>query len=250
LTQSSIRKDFQNFVKSPDYLKFDEYDTGQRTVVFLKVFVIRTVLLLVPAILLSVFEYFGLYNGIEMISTEIYNLEKSRNSGYTIYIVILCVIIMPVLEEIGYRLPLKKFEIKSTILAVSSALGIFIAYLVAEYLWWPKGGLYFFLTNLFYFISIIGILYVLLNLFSEHISKLKNFWNKNPPKIFYFSVTLFTLMHIFNLNIEAQDLFFLPLILVHFLIDGVAFGYLRIRLGLIYSIVMHVLINVLSFAFV
>lgn len=249
MTQTSIRKDFRNFVKSPDYLEFEEFTISKRLIVFLKVFVIRTVLLIIPAIILAVFEYIGLYNGIEMISTEIYEFEKNRNSGYTFYLILLLVLLMPILEEIAYRLPLRRFDLKSTILAVSSACGLFIAYLVSEYLWWPKGHLFFFLTNLFYLISIIGILYVILNLFNGPISKLKIFWNKNPPKIIYLSVTLFTLLHIFNLNIEAKDLFFLPLILVHFLIEALAFSYLRIRLGLLYSIIMHVLINGLSFAF-
>jgi len=184
-----------------------------------------------------------------MISTEIYDFERSRNNGYTIYIIILGVVITPVLEEIAFRLPLKRFDFKSIILAIAVVLGLFFMYYFPEYLWWPKGKLFFFLTHMFYLISIIGILFALLNQFGVRISKLKNFWNNNPSKIYYLSLTLFTVLHVFNLNIEIKDLVFLPIALLPFLISGLAFGYLRVRLGLIYSILMHIIINGLSFTF-
>lgn len=247
MSQTSIRKDFLRFVKRPDYVTFDEYTTSKKLIVLLKVFVIRSLILLVPGLVLSVFELLGLYDGIEMISTKIYEFEENRNSEYTIYIFILGVFIMPVLEEIAFRLPLKRFDITSILLSISVLLGLILTYLVSEYLWWPEENILFFLTNLLYLFSIIGLIYAILNLLRDRIFELEYFWNNNPTRICYLSVTLFAFMHVFNLNIEARDLIFLPIILTIFLINGVAFGYLRVRLGLFYAILMHIAINGLSF---
>ncbi|WP_368662396.1 hypothetical protein [Zobellia laminariae] len=46
-----------------------------------------------------------------------------------------------------------------------------------------------------------------------------------------------------NLDLKTSDLIYLPLILLPFLVLGISFGYLRIRLGFIYSIALHVIIN-------
>lgn len=92
-------------------------------------------------------------------------------------------------------------------------------------------------------------IYLILNikLIKNNIKKIENFWNFKPGFIFYSIAVLFASIHISNLDIKTDDLIYLPIILLPYFVYGLAFGYLRIRIGLIYSIAIHMTINGLRY---
>ena len=65
------------------------------------------------------------------------------------------------------------------------------------------------------------------------------FWNKNTDLIIYSVAILFAFMHVMNLKFETRDLIFMPIVLLPLFVYGLSFAYLRIRLGIIYSIALH-----------
>jgi membrane protease YdiL (CAAX protease family) len=60
---------------------------------------------------------------------------------------------------------------------------------------------------------------------------------------FYMSVLLFGVVHIFNFQGDAQLYFFAPLLIAPQLIAGIFLGYIRVKLGLKWSILLHASYN-------
>ncbi|WP_397362652.1 CPBP family intramembrane glutamic endopeptidase [Olleya sp. R77988] len=61
--------------------------------------------------------------------------------------------------------------------------------------------------------------------------------------VFYAFALLFGYMHLFNFNITTQILILSPLLVATQIILGLVFGYIRVRFGLIYSILLHMFYN-------
>ncbi len=60
---------------------------------------------------------------------------------------------------------------------------------------------------------------------------------------FYTSVLLFGIIHIFNLEGDAQLYYYTPLLIAPQLITGIFLGYIRVILGLKWSILFHATFN-------
>lgn len=60
---------------------------------------------------------------------------------------------------------------------------------------------------------------------------------------FYTLAFLFGYLHIFNFDITPKLLLMSPILLLPQLVLGFVFGYIRVRLGLIYSIALHMCYN-------
>ena len=67
------------------------------------------------------------------------------------------------------------------------------------------------------------------------------------PKIFKFAFYGFALafgyVHLFNYQIDSQILLFSPLLVAPQIVLGLIFGFIRVRLGLIWSMLMHGVYN-------
>ncbi|SHF06468.1 hypothetical protein SAMN03080594_102488 [Arenibacter palladensis] len=71
-------------------------------------------------------------------------------------------------------------------------------------------------------------------------------WFKNKTYfryIFYASVLLFAAVHLNNFEMSGQVLYLAPLLVAPQLILGVFLGYVRVKLGLLWSICLHSLYN-------
>ena len=78
--------------------------------------------------------------------------------------------------------------------------------------------------------------------------KAKVFWHKYFHFFFYLSAVLFSLVHLSNYdNSSLLFYIFAPIIVLPQLIAGLTFGYVRMKLGLIWSILMHGLYNFIIF---
>ena len=124
---------------------------------------------------------------------------------------------------------------------------MFIKYFLGNILWIPKSYLFMSLIGAIYILIISATIGCILYFFRNKIIRIEEFWNKNTGLIIYTVSILFALGHIINLKFENCDLIFLPLILLPFLVYGLSFGYLRARLGIIYSIALHFIVLALRF---
>ncbi len=63
------------------------------------------------------------------------------------------------------------------------------------------------------------------------------------PLAFYLSVLAFGFVHLFNFEAYDQYLWLAPLLVLPQLISGVFLSFIRVRMGLLYSIVLHAAFN-------
>lgn len=68
-------------------------------------------------------------------------------------------------------------------------------------------------------------------------------YKKGFKYIFYGFAVLFGYIHIFNFEIETTVILLSPILVLPQIILGLILGYLRVKLGLIYSIILHALYN-------
>ncbi|UMB59887.1 CPBP family intramembrane metalloprotease [Lutibacter sp. A80] len=80
-------------------------------------------------------------------------------------------------------------------------------------------------------------------------NKAKIFWDKHFKKIFYIAALLFGLMHLSNFS-NTNTLFYIlaPFIILPQLIGGVTLGYIRLKLGFFWGVLMHGLYNLIVFS--
>lgn len=67
--------------------------------------------------------------------------------------------------------------------------------------------------------------------------------SKHFPFAFYLSVFAFGFVHLFNFEAYDQYLWLAPLLVLPQLISGVFLAFIRVRMGLLYSIVLHATFN-------
>ncbi|WP_276166656.1 CPBP family glutamic-type intramembrane protease [Zobellia alginiliquefaciens] len=242
MDKKSIRKDYFNFLRNPTYEKKIEVTPSRKLVILFKVFVLTYLGIFIVTIPETILVHFEVFKPVEMKSIKIYD-SIVQQSSYKPYFLLLSVIIYPILEEISFRLPLTNFNVRNFKISFSVLSGLLISFLLVDILWWPSTNITFFLLGIFYILVISCIVFILLNYKRDAFVNLKIRWNQKPNIIFYSNATLFAFMHIFNLDLDIYDVIFLPLILLPFFIFGINFGYVRIRLGLKYSILLHMVIN-------
>lgn len=69
-------------------------------------------------------------------------------------------------------------------------------------------------------------------------------FSKKYFKIGFYSLALiFGYVHLFNFEITTKILLFSPLLVLPQIVLGLVFGYIRVRFGLIYSILLHAMYN-------
>jgi hypothetical protein len=150
--------------------------------------------------------------------------------------------LIPVLEEIAYRLPLsynKNYLTLSFTTIVYFAVSILFA-----------SGIMDFSTNIYIrlVISIVmGVnIYFLLSLKSFE-NKVARFWNTYPRVILYTFLIMFTLGHIENYVLTSIVLLLMPILLLPQFISGTFLSFVRVKFGFEYAILFHILINLFAF---
>ena len=72
---------------------------------------------------------------------------------------------------------------------------------------------------------------------------IRNFWNKFYVWIFYLITIAFGLIHILNFKPSINIYLLAPVLVAPQILIGISLGYLRIRFGLIWSILFHAFYN-------
>ncbi|WP_409012669.1 type II CAAX prenyl endopeptidase Rce1 family protein [Dyadobacter sp. 3J3] len=169
--------------------------------------------------------------------------EYLRRRGF-LYAMVIVNIIAPIFEEIGFRLCLKYTPFNFSIMAGYFGMAIVKIYFSIN--WFDIGKSQFvFLASIFLLFSIFTYnmlsLIFSLNIFFSFV------WREYYNVVFISSATLFGFCHILNFDIKSDlHLYFLVLLLVFpQIICGVWFGYVRLKHGIEYAILLHSLYNLI-----
>lgn len=243
----SVRRDFLLFLRKPDYKKILDISEKEKLYLIFKVFILTLLGIFIVNILVVGLKKFGIISEV-MMKTEIFiKTMPSNYIGYKPYFLISTIFLVPLLEEVAYRLCLTKFNVNYFIVSVSVLASMFVVMLSGHQFWIPKSYLLMSVIKFIYILLFTILVGSSLWLFRRKIEKGKEVWNKNAAFMVYFMSILFALTHLNNLKFEPSDLFFMPLILSPFFVYGLSFSYLRVRLGIKYSIFMHFVNLVISY---
>lgn len=246
MEKSSIRYNYLAFIRKPDYNGFRDISEKEKMVIVFKVFLLSTLGLIIVNIPMVILKEMGVISPVGMKSEMFIRSIPANHSNLETYLLCWTIFLVPVFEESTFRLCLGRFKVKYLIASVSLLTGIFIVLVAQRQFWMPKS---------YFLMPVVSIGYILLFAliaagfmwhFREKIRKAKHIWNQNTGISVYFISILFAAYHINNLKFEPGDWFFMPLILAPFFVYGMSLSYLRIRLGIGYSILLHFFINLLA----
>ncbi|OQD44117.1 hypothetical protein BUL40_00760 [Croceivirga radicis] len=202
---------------------------GNKIILLLKIFFVKIILSYSLVFFLSFFKNFE--------NNTVQSIEEDFGLQLSFLIV---VIIVPIYEEIIFRLPL-------VYRPINLALSVF-------------GLCYFFLSsfifgsnfltldiNLFY--KLVFSLVVALSVYfgGKRFSRLGSFWNGNFQVIYYSSILLFGFAHILNFKINFENYYLLPLVISPHLLAGIILNYIRIKLGFLFCCLFHIFNNLFVF---
>ncbi|GAB5525445.1 MAG: hypothetical protein Roseis2KO_33170 [Roseivirga sp.] len=153
------------------------------------------------------------------------------------------VFILPLLEEVAFRLSLK---FKPIYLALTLAvLGYYIS-TKAVYHAKLSDVHNHFEIRVVVVLLITGLAYPLFSI-PKIKRTLDQFWRQNFKGILYFSCFGFAWMHIFNYELNLEHLLLMPIITLPKLIGALCYGYVRINYGFVYSFMIHICNNSVGF---
>jgi len=225
-------KKFLSYVIKPTYIEASRGTTLQKIKGTWSIFVIKTILTIVIGILVTL-----IYDPVNK-TTVRWNEEFS-----TLTIFFLSIIILPLLEEVAFRLSLKFKPIY-----LSLTLSVLSYYFMTKAIYQTNLSNidYHFISRLLVTITILVISYPIFSHKSIR-NRFENFWQKNFKWIFYFLCFTFAAMHILNYGVTLIHMLLLPLITLPKLISAISYGYIRMHYGFFYSLGLHMCWNSIGF---
>lgn len=171
-----------------------------------------------------------------MLNVDNEMLDDLRSNQSSVYIFFIAVIFAPLSEECMFRLWLKFSSLKFTfsLLLILGAVGFKLS----------KSGFPDF-QGADYAIPLVVMVVLLLVYFTLERMKasIEKFWIKNFRWLYYSSVLLFGAVHISNFSFAEIDLWVWPILILPQLISGFFYGYVRVKHGFVYGVLMHFLHN-------
>lgn len=214
------------FLVNPDY---NQLDGGfqKKTLELIRLFLTNLIIVLLITIPIGILRlYFNIH-------------PKGLNLPIFPFLII-NVLLIPIIEETAFRLSLIYSKINFCISL------LFIFFFIVSYI--MSGAIITtdkLLLRIFIPIAASSILYLLLN-FGSINNIIETFWERNFSIILYFSLTLFVLRHLDEYAFSFRVLVVLLIILIPKFVTGVFLSYSRIRLGFIYGVILHIIINATS----
>lgn len=173
------------------------------------------------------------------------NITKSSMSARfsPMILVLVMVFILPLLEEVAFRLSLK---FKPIFLALT--VGVLTYYMLSKGVYHTKlSDVYdHFMERSFISLAMVYITYPLFSI-AKIKSSLELFWKNNFRWIFYFFCLAFAWIHILNYELSLEHLLLMPLITMDKLVSALCYGYTRVTYGFRYSLAIHMLNNSIGF---
>jgi hypothetical protein len=245
----SIRRDLFSFLRQPDYETMHNLTVKSKILILFKVLILTYIGLIIVSIPLVIFQKLEIIGEVTQKTKLVYEIIKREYVNYKPFFLVALILIGPILTEFSYRLALKNFNDKFLAISCSLLIGTYLGDYLSKLLWLPHSYFAYILSIYINIIIVSGLFYLVLrtNYIKRYFNRIKTFWNTRPGLIFYLISALFVISHIINLEIRTNDLIFIPIIILPFFIYGLSFGYIRVRLGIKYSIISHIVINFLIF---
>ncbi|WP_020402337.1 hypothetical protein [Gracilimonas tropica] len=226
----SLLGDLFSFIKRPDSDPLAVKSVKNKTYDTIGLFIIKICFSIAVASLLQfVYEPKNL--------TAVSMLERFS----PIMLLLVAGIILPVYEEITFRLSLK---FKPIYFALTS--GAFTYYILTKAVFRTRLSLVdeTFGIRVFFAIILMLIAYVFIR--REKIKiYFERFWHHNFRFIYYFSCISFAWLHLFNFELNLANLLLLPIITLPQLFSATIAGYTRIEFGFRYPLFVHMATNIL-----
>jgi uncharacterized protein len=225
---SNLFLQFFIFLKKPTY-KTENLATKTK-IISLLLFWIFYVILLTPYVAVYVFL------DTKDILPEHIVFQKLEGNNALLFASV--VILAPLFEELFFRFPLNSPKWSLGIIVIS-IFGYFLPKLLLLFL--PK------INQELLTLFILSISSMAFSVY-EPSRKMKLNWKKHFKWVFYVVAFLFGMVHIgnFSLNeITWQWYFLLPFLVIPQLVMGLFLGYIRLRYGLLFSIIFHAFHNLI-----
>jgi len=247
MKKTSTRRDLLKFLKKPNFDKLQDLSIKEKIVILLKVLILTYVGLIVANLPFQILKGLNIIGEISSnVNIAVETITK-RNIAYKPYFILSSIILVPLLEETAFRLFLTKYREKFVIISVSVILGALIVHFINSILWRPDSYLLFSFSTYIYVLMISGVIGLGLWFLRNYLNRVQSFWNNHFGLVFYSVAILFALFHFMSINFKENSLLYAPIILLPFLVYGLSFGYIRIRLGFLYSIALHLIILSIRF---
>ncbi|GGG47360.1 CPBP family glutamic-type intramembrane protease [Bizionia arctica] len=143
---------------------------------------------------------------------------------------LLSAFLIPILEELTFRLNLKFSKRNFLIMFLGISYSVFKIIFQLD---WSNSLL----------ITVILTLLLGLLLKNKILNRLEIFWKENRLIVFYFLLFSFVLLHSTNYDLEFSTLIYIPLLMLPHFFAGLVFSYARLKSGIIMSISLHILNN-------
>jgi len=235
--ETGIFKNFIFFIKKPDNNKKEDMTSSQKLIELLKLYLITLLFAMLISIVNKILIKLGAYGEY---TQNLGNLPKLHNKAFIWTYLIFGLVWPPIIEEFAFRLLLTKYNKKFISISISLITGLAIYRLFYSYLWHPQSSIIFNTVSYLYPVIFAIPIFATLHLIRFNFS---NLWKNNFTLVFYLITLTFALFHIFTLNITTTHLYYLPIVVLPFILFGISLGFARIRFGILYSIILHFLFN-------
>lgn len=206
-------------------------------------------------LIISFISYLFIVNYLSAFLRDIFPvplISKTSQTSVSIGFQKTCIILLiaVILEEVKYRLLFTKFNINFILISIC----FYLSDLVFLFFRSPEFSIYsqkVFIVILYYLgISILAFLlfFLLKGFFVQKINPIKRFFEQNFKLLIFIQILLFVLWHFFFTSQGDKSHFIVVLIT-----QGLAatyYTFIRINYGVIYSILMHFLYNLIIFSIV
>lgn len=211
---------FISFIKKPSQKNDNPPSKGQ--------FIIATWLLFIGVCIIQLMVYISLDNYLILPPNKVSAAIKNQSYLETI---LMAIVIMPIIEEAGFRLGLVFSKINFKVSATAFFFLIFFVFLQTS------------LTLSAVFAVAIFVFFHLL-MKKNLTDSIKGFYQKHNGKIIWVSIICFALLHANNF-FSPRILFVLPLLVIPQLFTGFICSYARINFGFFYAVIIHAIFNLL-----
>jgi len=215
------------FIKTPKADSSDSITGPQKLKATWSVFIVKLVVTIVISMVVGL-----IYDPV--------NTTSSRHAEFTIFKMILVgVLVLPFLEEVAFRLSLK---FKPLYLALSTA--VLVYYLSTKGIYQTQLSNLEDHFNIRVLLSVTSFIvaYPLYN-WSPLQRRLQHIWQKHLSWVLYVFCLFFALVHTLNYELTPWTMVMLPLILLPKLFAAFCYSFVRLRMGFIYAVAMHLLWN-------
>jgi Type II CAAX prenyl endopeptidase Rce1-like len=235
MIHSAVFQDFMDFLRHPKPLK----QHGNHTVAERMEAIIRLILIELPPVFLlgMIIGFLGQSGWVDI---ENHALNKLPENIPFPLLFVLGVTVVPLIEESIFRLPVYRPKQSYLLISLAASLPYFASISIQQ-----SGEEGLTLYNAWGII--VPLIMMVFIIAKKSWQWTLRFWANYFPVIFFAATALFGLVHIFNYPLTPIHLLLAPLLAGPQIVVGLICGYVRVRLGFWWGVILHGLHNFIFF---